>query len=215
MTTLLIAPTSGSRGFDEPVGRVLTPEEYDELPCNPRRELMDGVVQVMATPTPWHQDVVDGLKAALARLVPATLGYPRDRGSPGRPPASQPGRHRGPGRGFQPPGAIAASGPGGGRGDSERASQRARSGASVEPSSLVLAVEVVSPGSESTDREIKPIQYARAGIRHYWRVETDPSGRGAHLPVGQGRGRWFRVRAHGHIRRHGDRRGSRPGNGPR
>ena len=39
---------------------------------------------------------------------------------------------------------------------------------------VVLAVEVVSPGSETTDRVVKPLQYAQAGIAHYWRIETEP-----------------------------------------
>jgi len=42
------------------------------------------------------------------------------------------------------------------------------------PADVVLVVEVVSPGSESTDRILKPIEYARAGIEHYWRVEISP-----------------------------------------
>lgn len=44
----------------------------------------------------------------------------------------------------------------------------------VLPSQVVLAVEVVSRGSESTDRDVKPREYAAAGIEHYWRVEIDP-----------------------------------------
>lgn len=38
---------------------------------------------------------------------------------------------------------------------------------------VVLAVEVVMPGSETRDRETKPLKYARAGIPHYWRVEDE------------------------------------------
>lgn len=42
---------------------------------------------------------------------------------------------------------------------------------------VVLAVEVVSPGSEQRDRETKPRAYARAGIPHFWLVERDsPAG---------------------------------------
>jgi Uma2 family endonuclease len=37
--------------------------------------------------------------------------------------------------------------------------------------SVVLAVEVVSPGSRSDDRFRKPGMYAEAGIPYYWRVE--------------------------------------------
>ncbi|MCR3748605.1 Endonuclease, Uma2 family (restriction endonuclease fold) [Lentzea californiensis] len=40
-------------------------------------------------------------------------------------------------------------------------------------SDVVLAVEIVSPGSERVDRVTKPTQYAKAGIRHYWLVELD------------------------------------------
>ncbi|MFI1257178.1 Uma2 family endonuclease [Streptomyces netropsis] len=36
---------------------------------------------------------------------------------------------------------------------------------------VVLAVEVVSPDSEARDRDAKPHKYAKAGIRHFWRVE--------------------------------------------
>jgi Uma2 family endonuclease len=38
---------------------------------------------------------------------------------------------------------------------------------------VVLAVEIVSPGSERTDRLTKPMQYAKAGISHYWLIELD------------------------------------------
>ncbi|MEU6990042.1 Uma2 family endonuclease [Streptomyces sp. NPDC046465] len=43
----------------------------------------------------------------------------------------------------------------------------------VPAETVVLAVEVVSPDSEARDREAKPLKYAKAGIRHYWRVEND------------------------------------------
>ncbi|MGW2596157.1 Uma2 family endonuclease [Streptomyces klenkii] len=36
---------------------------------------------------------------------------------------------------------------------------------------VVLAVEVVSPGSSAEDRFLKPGMYAQAGISYYWRVE--------------------------------------------
>ncbi|GAA0933295.1 Uma2 family endonuclease [Nonomuraea longicatena] len=37
---------------------------------------------------------------------------------------------------------------------------------------VVLAVEVVSPESKTRDRDRKPVLYARAGIPHFWRVES-------------------------------------------
>lgn len=41
------------------------------------------------------------------------------------------------------------------------------------PEDVILAVEVVSADSQDRDREVKPRKYARAGIRHFWRVEED------------------------------------------
>ena len=41
---------------------------------------------------------------------------------------------------------------------------------------VVLAVEVVSAGSERTDRTIKHSEYADAGIPHYWVVDLGESG---------------------------------------
>ncbi|MET9363669.1 Uma2 family endonuclease [Streptomyces sp. NPDC006632] len=40
-----------------------------------------------------------------------------------------------------------------------------------EPKDVLLAVEVVSPDSESRDRTTKPQKYAAAGIPNFWRVE--------------------------------------------
>ena len=42
-----------------------------------------------------------------------------------------------------------------------------------------MVVEVVSPGSETTDRKTKLDQYAKAGIQFYWRVEQAMTG----LPI--------------------------------
>jgi Uma2 family endonuclease len=43
--------------------------------------------------------------------------------------------------------------------------------AMASPDDMLLAVEVMSPGSISNDRVAKPAQYAAAGIAHYWRLE--------------------------------------------
>jgi Uma2 family endonuclease len=42
---------------------------------------------------------------------------------------------------------------------------------------IVLTVEVVSPDSEERDRERKPQLYAKAGIKHFWRVEDSGDGK--------------------------------------
>lgn len=44
----------------------------------------------------------------------------------------------------------------------------------VGPQAFGLVVEVVSPGSRTTDRVAKPRGYAAAGIPLFWRVETEP-----------------------------------------
>lgn len=41
----------------------------------------------------------------------------------------------------------------------------------TRPEHVLLVAEIVSPGSETTDRIVKLDQYARAGIQFYWRVE--------------------------------------------
>ncbi|MGH3283040.1 MAG: Uma2 family endonuclease [Trebonia sp.] len=46
----------------------------------------------------------------------------------------------------------------------------------TRPEHVLLVIEIVSPGSETTDRVVKPDQYARAGIAFYWRVELTVSG---------------------------------------
>jgi Uma2 family endonuclease len=46
----------------------------------------------------------------------------------------------------------------------------------TRPEHVLLVVEVVSPGSETTDRIVKTEQYARAGIPFYWRVEQAEAG---------------------------------------
>jgi Uma2 family endonuclease len=43
----------------------------------------------------------------------------------------------------------------------------------LPPQMVALAVEIVSKGSERTDRWLKPVEYAEAGIPRFWRVEPD------------------------------------------
>src|SRR3954454_21708381 len=46
----------------------------------------------------------------------------------------------------------------------------------TRPEHVLLVVEVVSPGSETTDRIVKADQYAKASIQFYWRVEQAATG---------------------------------------
>ena len=43
----------------------------------------------------------------------------------------------------------------------------------VDPDDVLLAIEIVSPGTRRMDRMLKPIEYADAGIPHYWLLELD------------------------------------------
>jgi Uma2 family endonuclease len=54
-----------------------------------------------------------------------------------------------------------------------RASPRSGRTVWLEPADVLLVVEIVSPGSVELDRRLKPVEYAGAGIRHFWRVERD------------------------------------------
>lgn len=46
----------------------------------------------------------------------------------------------------------------------------------TRPEHVLLVVEVVSPGSETTDRIVKVDQYAKAGIPFHWRIEQAATG---------------------------------------
>ena len=41
------------------------------------------------------------------------------------------------------------------------------------PSEVLLVVEIVSEGSQSIDRVLKPAMYAEADIPYFWRIETE------------------------------------------
>jgi hypothetical protein len=49
-------------------------------------------------------------------------------------------------------------------------------GKGLAPADVLLAVEVVSPGSTGRDRIFKPGLFAKAGIPAFWRVELDGPG---------------------------------------
>jgi Uma2 family endonuclease len=44
----------------------------------------------------------------------------------------------------------------------------------LEAKDILLAIEVLSPGTKRVDRVLKPVEYAEAGIRHYWVIDLDP-----------------------------------------
>jgi Uma2 family endonuclease len=136
--------------FTEPIGQILSSDEYDALPPNALRELVDGVVQLMATPTPFHQDVVYALRKVLERRLPHDVRLT------GEVEIRLDDRHR------RNPDLMVVREQGFDRGYPR-----------LRPDQVILAVEVMSPGSESADRVLKPLEYAAAGIEHFWRIELD------------------------------------------
>jgi Uma2 family endonuclease len=151
--TITVPPTV------EPIGRLLTAQEYDALPENRLRELVDGVIHMMAPPSSWHQIVKDSLRAALRAGKPAALraGKPAELVIVGEVEVRVRDDLR------RIPDCVLVHRAAYGR-------ERSR----YLPGEVALVVEVVSPGSESTDRILKPIEYAHAGIGHFWRVEIEP-----------------------------------------
>jgi Uma2 family endonuclease len=130
---------------------MLTPEEYDALPPNNRIELIDGVVHVMTPATRRHHEVVDVLKAALKRVCPRHLVIVREQ------------EVRLADENRRNPDVMVVG-----------ASAEDLDIYSYEPADVTLAIEVVSPGTQTIDRLHKPAEYAAAKIEHYWCVEITP-----------------------------------------
>jgi Uma2 family endonuclease len=131
----------------------LTAEEYDALPegiCR-RIEIVDGAIIVSAAPRRLHQDIARRLANALETVCPPALAVSTDVDLRLR---DVPLLNR-------RPDAVVydASLP-----DDEV----------LRPGHCALVVEVMSPGSVTTDQTDKPAEYAAAGIANYWRVEHDP-----------------------------------------
>lgn len=163
-------PAASTPTNSEPIGQILTAEEFDALPENRWRELVDGVIRMMASPSGRHQFIAGKLFNALD-----TLGRPRFRAIEGVEIRLGKVLRRIPDVLVVPIESY----------DGDRCRYL--------PSEVLLAVEVVSPGSETEDRREKPYEYARAGIPHFWRIESRPEivvhayrlGSADYLPAGK------------------------------
>jgi Uma2 family endonuclease len=114
-----------------------------------RFELLDGEVLMMAPATHWHDEVIDILKHALRAVAPRTLVIATEKGIDL-------------GHTVPEPDVLVVS------------REAVRSDSLVfQPSDVHLAVEVVSPGTTTKDRTLRPAQYAGAGIKCFWRVENE------------------------------------------
>jgi Uma2 family endonuclease len=118
-------------------------------PDSPRVELVNGVMLVVPSPTEEHQDISFLLCAWLRRHAPKEYKAVQALGV-----AVEEDRT------YEPDVLL------------RRAGEAVRHFVPAEQ--VVIAIEVVSPGTRTRDRFAKPAEYAAAGIPYYWRVEQNP-----------------------------------------
>jgi Uma2 family endonuclease len=114
-----------------------------------RFELLDGEVLLGAPATHWHDEALMLLRFALRAVAPRRFVIATKKGIDL-------------GRTVPEPDVLVVS------------CEAVRSDSLVfQPSDVHLAVEVVSPGTTTKDRTLRPAQYATAGIKCFWRVENE------------------------------------------
>ncbi|WP_329015024.1 Uma2 family endonuclease [Micromonospora rifamycinica] len=139
---------------DDPPERGWTTDHLDALPQDGRRrELLDGVLILPASPTRIHQTIAMRLGVALEEECPDDYDVTQ---------AVEVRINRT--RSFIPDVLVTTS------------TAAAREPSRYEPHEVVLAVEIVSPSTRSIDRVLKPTLYAQAGIPFYWRIEVEDDG---------------------------------------
>ncbi|MGW0081217.1 Uma2 family endonuclease [Streptomyces sp. NPDC003393] len=117
----------------------------------PHTELIDGSLVFVSPQRRFHANVIDLLVTRLRSSLPAEFRVSREM-------TVVLDKHNGPEPDVSVVRTDAITGPG---------------QTSYQAEDVLLAVEVVSPDSESRDRTTKPHKYARSGIPHFWRVEED------------------------------------------
>ncbi|MEU2662955.1 Uma2 family endonuclease [Micromonospora sp. NPDC007220] len=130
-----------------------TTDDLDALPEDGhRRELLDGVLIVIPSPTRIHQTIAMRLGVALEEDCPED--YDVTQSVEVRISRT---------RSFIPDVLVTTS------------TAARRHPSKYEPHEVVLAVEIVSPSTQSIDRVLKPALYAQAGIPYFWRIEVEGS----------------------------------------
>ncbi|WP_229353301.1 Uma2 family endonuclease [Streptomyces sp. UNOB3_S3] len=115
----------------------------------PHTELIDGSLVFVSPQRDFHSIVVDLLASGLRRTVPPEFKVRREM-------VVVIDKRNGP----EPDVCVLRAG-----------AVRSTKQTYYQVRDVLLAVEVVSPSSESRDRDTKPHKYATAGIPHFWRVE--------------------------------------------
>lgn len=134
-----------------------------------RYELLDGRLLVSPPPELSHQHLVSGLVSVLRQQLPQGLTA-----------VAAPGLYYDP-RNYRVPDVAVFP-----RAVLERPRPR------LAPPDVLLAVELVSPGSARVDRVLKPAEYAAAGIASFWRWETEDGVLVVHDLRGEGDGAGYR-----------------------
>ena len=134
---------------------LLTLEEFFQLPEDNSRhyELQEGVLIVSPRAQSLHQQVLMHLTMALYHQVPAgwRLAPDMEVVTDSRFPASV----RVPDLVIVREEAVQANPP------------------RYAADEILVAIEIISPGSRLTDTKVKPYEYAEAGIPHYWVIDPD------------------------------------------
>jgi Uma2 family endonuclease len=144
-------PVLAALDYDLPESGHWTTDDLDALPEDGRRrELIDGVLIVSPPPTTLHQTLAGRLMNALAATCPAELYV------------TQGVEIRISRRRSLTPDVLVVT-----------AQAAARNPSHFLPHEVALAVEIVSPGSQTMDRVTKPALFAQAGSPLYWRIETE------------------------------------------
>jgi Uma2 family endonuclease len=135
---------------------LLTLAEWDAPPedASRRYELVEGVLLVVPRPTPLHRRVMVRLAAELDRQLPDALTALAD---------VEVLVEAGPIPTVRAPDVVVVP--------STRAEQNPPQ---LTAADILLAIEIVSPGTGRTDRVTKMSEYAEAGIPHYWLVDLQP-----------------------------------------
>jgi Uma2 family endonuclease len=151
--------------------RLLTVEEFAALPeaSDGRDELQEGTVIRSPSPSPGHQRCQHRLQVQLDRqLPPGLVLLPSVDVDLGLAAPTEPGFVR------IPDLAVVSEA------EYERVD---REGGLLRAAHVRLVVEILSAGSQRTDRVIKHGEYADAGIEHYWIIDLldGPSLTACHL----------------------------------
>ncbi|MCX5069141.1 Uma2 family endonuclease [Micromonospora lupini] len=154
MTAQPIEPAAHGMWTPDPVRQRLanhTIEDVLALPDDaPRVELRDGVLVVVPSPTFGHQNIGNLLWMWLRQFAPVELT-----------PATAVGVAINYRNSLEPDVVLLKR-------------PVAADHHYFEAEQVVLAVEVVSPGTRRRDRLEKPADFADAGVPHYWRIEQNP-----------------------------------------